>query len=295
MKVGIFSTFIEPEALTLVRSIQKAINEGQVPNAEIAFIFSNREFGESPITDNILGTLSSEKIPLRMFSALRFAPEIRRQGKKKERQGDAKLIWKWRNNYGEEVLKRLPQTDFDLLLGDMFLWGESLCRQRNGVNLHPALPDGPKGEWYQVVWELIQKRAKESGVMMHKVTPDLDRGPVIAYCRFSLEGHPFDTFWHQLSENPDKLDFLIREGLSQKEKPQYPLAQRIREYGFRREIPLIVETTKALNEGRIQFKEGRIIDNYGESIEGGYDLTPVVEKRVGLLLEGQFRPGKEIR
>jgi phosphoribosylglycinamide formyltransferase-1 len=45
------------------------------------------------------------------------------------------------------------------------------------INLHPAAPGGPTGTWQEVIWQLIEGRAVETGVMMHLVTPELDRGP----------------------------------------------------------------------------------------------------------------------
>lgn len=294
-KIGLFSTFIEPEALTLVRAVQKAVRDGEIPDSEVAFIFSNREHGENPATDPILEILSREETPLLTLSALKFDPEMRRQGKKEEQMGETGLIWEWRNQYGERMQKLLPQTDFDLLLGDMWLWGEPLCTQRNGLNLHPALPDGPKGEWYQVIWELIQSGAKESGVMMHRVTLDLDRGPVVTLCRFSITGYPFDALRQILPEECAESNCLVKEGLTQKEKPRHPLVQEIRKHGFAREVPLILETAKLFATDEVRFENGGVIDRLGSPIAEGYDLTEIIDGRVRPLLEGQCSVRKETR
>ncbi|GAH59253.1 unnamed protein product, partial [marine sediment metagenome] len=40
----------------------------------------------------------------------------------------------------------------------------------NMVNLHPAAPGGPTGTWQEVIWQLIENKAEETGVMMHLVT-----------------------------------------------------------------------------------------------------------------------------
>ena len=43
MKIGIFSTFIEQAALDLVKTIEDAVEKGEIPNTEVSFIFSSRE------------------------------------------------------------------------------------------------------------------------------------------------------------------------------------------------------------------------------------------------------------
>ena len=69
MRIGIFSTFAEPAALDLVRSVQSAIKSGEIPNTELAFIFSNRGLVESLRTDTILNRLRIDRNPLVIFSA----------------------------------------------------------------------------------------------------------------------------------------------------------------------------------------------------------------------------------
>lgn len=295
MRIGLFSTFIEPAALDLVQTVENAVVKGEIPQTEISFIFSNRGFGENPTTDKILGQLSQEWIPLIIFSARQFEPEMRRQGKEKERQGDPTLINEWRNQFAEAVLERIPSTDIDMLLGDMYIWGDKLCNARKGINLHPALPDGPKGEWYNVIWELIRDRAKETGVLMHKVTRELDRGPVVTYCRFPIIGPAFDHLWRQLPEDRNELSAMIQRGLVEKELAQHPLHREIRRHGLTREFPLIIQTLRAFVEGRIRFEGESVVDNLSNPLEGGFDLTPEIDKIVRPMLEGQLPARKEVR
>lgn len=287
MQIGIFSTFIEEDALTLVRSVGEAVESGKILNTNLAFIFSNREYGESETTDNILKRVSDQEIPLITFSASKFRPELRREARRKEREGNSFLIDDWRNLYGEEVLKRLPHTDLDLLLGDMWIWGQNMCEERNGINLHPALPTGPKGEWYKVIWQLIEEGRDETGVMMHKITPELDRGPAIAYCRFPIRGYQFDSLWGQLPQGEEELTKLIKQGLSEKEKTMHPLHRKIREHGFIRETPLIIQTTRAFAEGSIRVES--------EALVGGYDLTAEVNQEIRVQPEGNRRNGREMK
>jgi hypothetical protein len=126
------------------------------------------------------------------------------------------------------------------------------------INLHPALPGGPTGAWEEVIDELIRQRAATTGAMMHLVTPELDRGPVVAYYSFPIQGGAFVRFWREISEQRGPLFWLIRQE------------------GVRREIPLIILTLKAVAEGRIQIKEGKVLDSKGKELKG-LVLTQEVE------------------
>lgn len=72
---------------------------------------------------------------------------------------------------------------------------------------------------------------------MHLVTPDLDLGPIITYYTFPI-GPPYDF-------------------------------DRIRKEGVQREVPLILETIKALSSGTIEVPPEQPID-----------LTPAVDARL---------------
>ena len=73
-----------------------------------------------------------------------------------------------------------------VLAGYMLIASPALCRKYAMLNLHPALPGGPKGMWQHVIWELIENEADETGAMIHLATAQLDRGPVVSSFRFSL-------------------------------------------------------------------------------------------------------------
>jgi phosphoribosylglycinamide formyltransferase-1 len=134
-----------------------------------------------------------------------------------------------------------------------------MCRRYPLINLHPALPKGPTGAWEEVIEELIQGRAEATGAMMHLVTPELDRGPVIAYCSFPIQGGAFDYLWGEGSRGRGPLFWLIRQE------------------GVRREIPIVVLTLKALAEGRIRIEAGKVLDSTGKEVEG-LSLTQEVEE-----------------
>ena len=66
------------------------------------------------------------------------------------------------------------------------------------INLHPAAPGGPAGTWQEVIWQLIEGDAMETGVMMHLVTSELDKGPPVTYCTFPIRDTPCDRHWTEI-------------------------------------------------------------------------------------------------
>ncbi len=275
MKIGLFSTFADKEAYDLVNAVQDSVSTGKIPDSEISFVFSNRDIGENPTTDRILGDLIHRRFPLIKSSAYKFDTRGRVLARIAESGGDERLIKDWRNRYGEEIQRKLPDTDIDLLLGDMWIWGDRMVNERTAYNLHPALPGGPKGEWYKVIWDLIEQNEEKAGVMMHKLTPELDEGPPVSFAEYSIRGPEFDYLWPLLPPDPEHRQMVIDHERSLRGKTRHPLHKEIREKGFAREIPLVIQTTKALAEGRIE-------------IEGGapVDLTWEVDQALNLRLQG---------
>lgn len=280
MKIGIFSTFIENDAFKLVCDLINNVKSGKIPNSEISFVFSNREIGDDKTTDKILKKLISKKYSLILLSSKKFRLDERKRALAEKKKGNAFLLRKWRNDFGKEVFKRLPDTDVDFLLGDMFIWGENFSRKRNAINLHPALPNGPKGEWYKVIWQLVREEKKETGIMMHKVAQEVDSGSPITFCRFPIRGKSFDKLWEKLPKDKTELKRIIAEGLLEKEKTKHPLHNAIRKHGFLREFPLVLETAKAVAKGSIKIIDGLIVNKNGKIIKGGYDLTSEINRLV---------------
>jgi folate-dependent phosphoribosylglycinamide formyltransferase PurN len=140
------------------------------------------------------------------------------------------------------------------------------------INLHPATPGGPKGSWQQVIWKLIEDNATESGVMMHLVTPELDRGPVITYCTFPIRGESFDSYWREIGSRS------VAE-IQKEQGESNALFKTIRKYGLAREFPLIVSTLRAFSQGEVRIEAGRIFDRYGKPTSG-YDLSDEVNRTV---------------
>ena len=167
----------------------------------------------------------------------------------------------WRLRYDREVYSRIRTfaPDLCILAGYMLIVGEELCRKYTMINLHPAPPGGPVGSWQEVIWKLIQDKADKAGAMMHLVTPELDRGPAIGYCLFPIKGKPFDQYWQSSDRNM--------------------LFNLIRQHELATEFPLIISTLKALSQGEISIKNGKVIDAQGRSIDG-YDLTEEINRAV---------------
>ena len=182
-RIGLFSTLTSSGSRLLVGTFAEACRDGRLPGVQVAFVFCNRDVGESPVTDESARELTALGLEVVRASAARFRPEELAWARARAREGDDDPLWRWRDAWYGTFRDRLSPTDLDLLLGDMWIWGRRQCSQRKAVNLHPALPSGPLGKmWYDVVWDLIASEAEVSGVMLHRVTPQVDRGPVVTSC-----------------------------------------------------------------------------------------------------------------
>jgi phosphoribosylglycinamide formyltransferase-1 len=172
-------------------------------------------------------------------------------------------------------MKRMEgvQANIIVLAGYMLVVGEEICEIHDMINLHPAAPGGPAGTWQEVIWQLIHKRARESGNMMHLVTKELDKGPPISYCTFPIRGADFDPLWAEMEK---KLRGKMLAEIMKKEGEQNPLFVKIRQEGARREIPLVVQTVKAFAEGRIKLNNKKIIAE-GKVLEQPYCLNKEIE------------------
>jgi folate-dependent phosphoribosylglycinamide formyltransferase PurN len=265
---GWFSTGRDEAARDLLQAVQSSIELGKI-EAEIAFVFSNREPGESEESDLFFKLVKDYRIPLVTFSYQKF-----KAGKSitdSQQQGG---LPQWRLDYDREVINQLQDFHPDLcvLAGYMLIVGKEMCHRYNMINLHPAAPDGPKGTWQEVTWQLIDNRAEETGAMMHLVTPELDEGPPVTYCTFPIRGKPFDRYWREWEKMPSVS--------AQSRGETNPLFKLIRKYGLAREFPLIISTLKAFSQGKVRIRSGEIVDASGKPIDG-YDLTDEIDKLIG--------------
>lgn len=268
LKIGWFSTGRDEAARQLLQVVQKNIQKREI-DGKIIFVFSNREVGEAKESDLFFELVRSYNLPLVCLSYNKF-----RNLKGKTAVGESNELPSWRLDYDREIMTRLNTFSPDLfvLAGYMLIVGEEMCQRYKMINLHPALPGGPTGTWQEVIWQLIENRAQKSGVMMHLVTPELDRGPVVTFCIYSIRGEPFDAYWKEIDR------YSLGE-IKRKQGENNNLFRLIRQYGLKREFPLIVATLKAFSQNKIKVEDGKVIDEKGQHI-AGYDLTDEIDKLV---------------
>ena len=261
-QLGWFSTGRDKAARDLLKTVNSSIKQGEI-EAEIAFVFSNREPGESEESDLFFKLVEDYHIPLICFSYQGFIAS-----KGVSATGQTEALPSWRLDYDGEVMNRLQDFHSDLcvLAGYMLIVGREMCRRYNMINLHPAVPGGPTGTWQEVIWQLIDNKAQETGVMMHLVTPELDRGAVVTYCTFPIRGKSFDRYWDEIERHPLS---EIKKG----EGENNPLFKLIRQNGLAREFPLTISTLKAFSQGKIKITASKkVIDSEGRPVSG-YNLT----------------------
>jgi phosphoribosylglycinamide formyltransferase 1 len=270
LTIGWFSTGRDEAARQLLQIVYQKVQSGDI-KCRFVFTFSNREPGEDKESDLFFKLVGSYKIPLICFSSQKFKDSQDTTG-----QAEGKTLPEWRFEYDRHVMKRLDAFSPDLcvLAGYMLIVGEEMCRRYTMINLHPAAPGGPKGSWQEVIWTLIENKAATSGVMMHLVTPELDSGPVITYCTYSIRGKPFDNHWRELDDCP------VAE-IKKEQGEKNALFQLIRKHGLAREFPLIVSTLQTFSQGNVKIEAGRLLDRDRRPISG-YDLSDEVNKAMRL-------------
>ena len=80
---------------------------------------------------------------------------------------------------------------------------------------------------------------------------------------------------------PDCVDervALINSQRMLKREATHPLFKALRAKGLAREMPLMLETVRAVAEGRLVLRDGTVMDTAGTEISGGLDLTEEVER-----------------
>ncbi|MBN1152352.1 MAG: phosphoglycerate transporter [Dehalococcoidia bacterium] len=254
LRLGWMSTARGEGSLALLQFVCENIESGAL-DARISVVVSNREPGEATQTDRFFEYVRSRGLPLVTESSTRL---------RRSAPGDD-----WRTRFDQLLARHLEKFDVDVILlaGYMLIVSDFLCTRYPLLNLHPALPDGPTGTWREVMAKLAESGATRTGAMLHVVTPVLDRGPVVSYFCFSLEGEPFAT--------------LRKSGDTTR------LADEIRAQELRREFPLILTTLRALAAGRIVISALHAYDDAGTPLVAGMDLSPEVECMVAAMDAGK--------
>ena len=203
------------------------------------------------------------------FSDRRFRSE---HGGAVARKNEA--LPEWRRAYDREVMRLLAPYPFALgvLAGYKLIFCEEAAARWELLNLHPAEPGGPKGIWQDVIWRLIETRARRAGVMMHVATPDLDEGPPVTFCSYPIRGGAFDPLWKAIEGR-------TVDGIRATDGEENALFQEIRRHGVAREIPLVIETLRAFADGRVRIEDKQIVDRAGNQIPP-YDLSEQIEQAI---------------
>lgn len=264
LRIGWFSTGRGEGSRGLLRFIHDAIDQGRL-DAEIEFVFSNREPGEADGSDQFFDLVRSYQLPLVTLSSSRYRQE-----------NGGGPISRHRLGFDRQAICLLEpyQPDVCVLAGYMLICSGELCGRYPLLNLHGALPDGPTGTWQSVIWQLIESRSQQTGAMIHLATEEVDRGPVLSHCVVAITGDGFDGDWEAL-RGRDSASIRATAG------EDFPLFQRIREAGYRREPYLILETLRAVADGRLRVTPQAALDASGDPLEmrhpAGLPLTDQIE------------------
>ena len=217
----------------MFEAVSDAIWHGDL-NAKFEFVFVNRERGQTVPTDSFIDLAESKNIETVTLSSQRF---------RRVRNG---APWsKLREAYDATVLSALKRFSPDVsVMAGYMLYAPEISRRMLVLNQHPALPGGTIGRWQEAIWDVIENNNARHGAMMHIATPELDRGPAVSFCSFSVHGPGFDRYWEDAKVI--EIDRLRRTG-----DENLPLFSAIREAGILRERPLVVETLKAVADGEI--------------------------------------------
>ncbi len=228
LSLGWFATSRGTTSLKIFNYIYDSINSGEL-NAEIKFVFVNRELKEQENSDIFINTVSLYRIPIFNLSSLKFLPELKKSN-----------IELWRNEFDKKVYEMIKNFEVDIVMlaGYMLVLSQFLCERFTFINLHPALPWGPKGTWQEVINKVIKEKHKYHGVMMHIVTENVDRGPVLTYCIFEIKEYDFD---------------------------------KIRQEGIRYELPLVKKTLKLISEKKLEILDKKVFYNKN-FLENGLEI-----------------------
>ena len=266
MRIGWLSTGRDQAADNLLSDVVARAQQDEVP-LDIGAVFCDRERGESPESDRFLDLVARLGIPAVTLSSRAGWAEAQRHGISRT---------EWRNAYHRSVAELLIPYNLGVLVmaGYMLIASPEMCRRFAILNLHPALPGGPKGMWQQVIWDLLEEEAEETGAMIHLATAQLDRGPVVSLFRFPLRGPDWDPLWDQWRA---KRAVRSVAEIAAEEGEDEPLFAEIRRRGEVREIPLLYHTLRQFAESRLNTANGSV---FAASTRLPLDLTAEVDAEV---------------
>jgi phosphoribosylglycinamide formyltransferase 1 len=263
---GWFSSGRDQAAIDLFKAVMDRTETGSIPG-RLAYVFCDREPGESEAADRFLAAVRARKAPLVTHSSKKLRDLIKARPPELEA---------FRETFDAQVIQLIRKFDAEVVImaGYMLIVSPRLCEAFLCLNLHPAMPGGPAGTWQEVMWQLMERGAKEAGGMMHLATPELDAGPPVSYFRFPLSGPDFEPLWGEFTRKRQKqglAEIKAKEGVAE------PLLAKIRREELRREFPLILLTLKNLAEGRLNLKRDGVHAE-GRWLAQGLDLSSQVEE-----------------
>ncbi len=266
MRIGWLSTGRDQAASNLLADVVARAQQDGV-DLDIACVLCDHERGESPESDRFLDLvdrLGYKSVTLSSAASWR------------EAQANGRSRSDWRNDFHQLVIESLMPFGLGVLVmaGYMLIVSPAMCRRYALLNLHPALPNGPTGTWQEVIWRLLEDGATETGAMIHRATPELDRGPVISLFRLPIVGHAWDGLWAQFREKQKAksvAEIAAAEGEAE------PLFAEIRRQGEVREIPLLYQTLRLFADGALNTMNGAV---FAESQRLPLDLTAPVEQEL---------------
>ncbi len=263
---GWFSSGRDQAAIDLFKAVADRLADGFIPG-RMAYVFCDRAPGETAASDRFLAVVRDRGVPLVTVSSAPLRALIRQRGPELET---------FREAFDAAVINRLKDyaAEMAVLAGYMLIASPRLCRTFLCLNLHPAVPGGPKGTWQEVMWQLMAADLKEAGGMMHLATPELDEGPPVTYFRLPLTGPDFERLWADFTRKRRQhslTEIQAREGEAE------PLFAKIRQEELRREFPLILLTLKNLAADRLRLSRDGVHAD-GRLLPQGLDLSGDVEE-----------------
>jgi phosphoribosylglycinamide formyltransferase-1 len=266
MRIGWLSTGRDQAAANLLADVVARAQQDDLP-LDIGAVFCDRERGEAPESDRFLDLVARLGLPAVTLPSAASWAAARELGVSRG---------EWRDEYHRGVADLLVPYRLGVLVmaGYMLVASPAMCRRFAILNLHPALPGGPTGTWQEVIWQLLEEEAAETGAMIHIATAELDRGPVVGYFRFPIHGPEWDPLWAQFREK--RRTMSVAE-IAAAEGEGEPLFAAVRRQGEVREIPLLYQTLRQFAEGRLNTANGAV---FAEAARLPLDLSEQVELEV---------------
>jgi phosphoribosylglycinamide formyltransferase 1 len=266
VRIGWLSSGRDPAARNLLADVVARSQKEGIP-LDIGAVFCDREPREGPESDRFLELVERLDLAAVVLSSAASWAAARELGVDRAA---------WREEYHRGVMELLMPYRLGVLVmaGYMLIVSPSMCRRYALLNLHPALPGGPTGSWQDVIWQLLEEEAVETGAMVHLATAELDRGPVVSFFRFPITGDAWIPLWDQFLR---KRKVMTVAEIAAAEGESEPLFAEIRRYGEVREIPLLYQTLRQFSEGHLNTSGGAVL---AESARLPLDLSVSVEEEV---------------